>query len=490
MKDIEQLRELLQTQIASTEAQLRGLREQLANLERDHVLPTSDGDDQKDGRRWPLLQPEYKRYGRQMIVRQIGSKGQLQLRNSAVLIVGAGGLGCPAAMYLAGAGVGKLGIVDGDTVEHSNLHRQVLHRTRSTGIFKVDSAIESLNELNPYPTYVPYRTHLTPGNSLDIFSQFDIILDCTDNPATRYLISDTAVLLGKTVVSASALRTEGQLTVLNYPPLLPGDKTGGPCYRCIFPKPPPADTVVSCADGGILGPVVGMMGVMQALETIRVLTAPAGKIECDATATCPIVPTLHLFSAYSTPPFRAIRLRPRRETCVSCSAQRTISTGSLRDGSLDYVQFCGSINAPSVLAPDERMTAKEYKDRYIGSVLESDPAESNANDGSNLLIDVRDRVQYDIGSLPHSENVPMAEILSCPASLDLSNLPSWLPPDVASANSNIPIHVVCRLGNDSQLVVKKLKELGLDRNGARYIGDIKGGLSAWRREVESNFPDY
>ncbi|OQD95419.1 hypothetical protein PENSOL_c020G08002 [Penicillium solitum] len=479
----------LRAQIIATEAQLAGLKRDLANAEQaaqSATAPTAEiqhKDQNGEGRRWPLLQEEYKRYGRQMIVSQVGLEGQLKLRSARVLLVGAGGLGCPAAQYLAGAGIGTIGLIDGDTVEVSNLHRQVLHRTKNVGKYKVDSAIESLKELNPHPTYIAHRTHLTPEAAPAVFQDYDLILDCTDNPATRYLISDTAVLLGKPLVSASALRTEGQLMVLNNPPRAPGDKTGGPCYRCVFPKPPPADSVVSCADGGILGPVVGTMGVLQALEAIKVITAP----EIDG-ARPRDPPSLHIFSAYSSPLVRTIRLRSRRANCAVCSAEATVTLDTIKSGSMDYVFFCGSTNLPSLLGPEERISAREYNERHL-------------SDSSQLrtIIDVRDEAQFGICSLENSINIPISNILSSGYTSGLqgtdngqqaAKVPSWLPSEVASSESTNPIYVVCRLGNDSQIAVKKMKELGLDQHGKRFIGDIRGGLRSWKEQVDPSWPEY
>ncbi|WEW61385.1 Urmylation protein [Emydomyces testavorans] len=508
MDSIEDTRASLKEQITAAEQHLLQLKQQLAELERrasqapgcnttssptsaDRTPPSQPSNfshekqNERRQRKWPLLQEEYRRYGRQMIVDQIGIQGQLKLRNASVLIVGAGGLGCPAALYLAGAGVGTIGIIDGDTVEASNLHRQILHSTKSVGKSKVDSAIEHLQELNPHPKYIPYRTRLTPQHAPAIFEKHDIILDCTDNPATRYLISDTAVLLGKPVISASALRTEGQLMILNYPPKPPGDASGRPCYRCVFPKPPPADSVVSCADGGIIGPVVGLMGVMQALETIRVITSPF----TTETGEQSIVPSLQLFSAYSTPPFRNIRLRKRRANCAACSANGSISLDSLRHGLTDYIQFCGSLNPPFLLRDDQRITPADYSTAH--STLSLLDGMSQAP----ILIDVRENVQYDICSLPNSINIPISQILSSSPSskgrrleTDDAELPAWLPGSILHSRSSV--YVICRQGNDSQIAVQRLKELGIDRNGERTVADIKGGLKAWRRDVEPEFPDY
>jgi adenylyltransferase/sulfurtransferase len=347
--------------------------------------------------------------------------------------------------------------------------------------------------LNPHPTYIAHRTHLTPEDAPTVFQDYDIILDCTDNPATRYLISDTAVLLGKPLVSASALRTEGQLMVLNNPPQAPGDKTGGPCYRCVFPKPPPADSVVSCADGGILGPVVGTMGVLQALEAIKVITAPDARGVTDGGSTNRPrdPPSLHIFSAYSSPLVRTIRLRSRRANCAVCSAEATVSLGTIRSGSTDYVFFCGSASLPSLLGPEERISAPEYSQKY--------PSIPSGSSHEHTLIDVRDDAQFGICSLENSINIPISSILSSGHSSGQlgpdsgqqdAGLPSWLPSELAAPNSTNPIYVVCRLGNDSQIAVKKMKELGLDQHGKRFIGDIRGGLRSWKEQVDSDWPEY
>ncbi|KAL4883230.1 hypothetical protein BJY04DRAFT_226670 [Aspergillus karnatakaensis] len=471
----------LRTEIAATEAQLAKLKHDLEEAEETALSNGAQNrtngaaTETQSKTKWPLSGDEYQRYGRQMIVSQVGLQGQLKLRNAKVLIVGAGGLGCPAALYLAGAGVGTLGLVDGDTVESSNLHRQVLHRSKNVGKLKVDSAIEYLRELNPNPTYIAHRAHLAPHEAADIFRDYDLILDCTDNPATRYLISDIAVLLGKPLVSASALRTEGQLMVLNNPPRPAGDKSGGPCYRCVFPKPPPANSVTSCADGGILGPVVGTMGVLQALEAIKVLTASEEKAE-----TTP--PSLLIFSAYSTPQFRTIKLRSRRPNCAVCSADASVTLESVKSGSMDYIFFCGTVEMENVLSPEERVTPLEY---------------GNINDpiAERHMIDVREKVQFDICNLENSINIPISTILASNFSVsqtgeDESNsLPSWLPSEVAT-ESRKPIYVVCRQGNDSQTAVRRLKELGLDHGGDRRIVDIKGGFRSWREQVDPDWPDY
>lgn len=340
--------------------------------------------------------------------------------------------------------------------------------------------------MNPTVRLSPHTSRLTPDTALTIFSNYDLILDCTDNPATRYLISDACVLLGKTLVSASALRIDGQLMVLNNPPLPVGDVKGGPCYRCVFPKPPPPESVVSCGDGGILGPVVGVMGVLQALEAIKVLT------QKPTTMTQPEPPSLLLFSAYSTPMFRSIRLRTRKPKCAACSTQSTITPEALNSGSLDYVQFCGSINPVEALSPQERISAESYAklrsgvNPFTGTVSRTD---------SHILVDTRERVQFELCNIEGSHNVPFSEVSATRTnednviygSMDFEE-PIWV--QELRRQPEKPIFVVCRLGNDSQMTVKKMKALGLDYGGKRYVGDIRGGLRAWKETVDHEFPDY
>ncbi len=366
---------------------------------------------------------------------------------------------------MAGAGFKTLGLVDGDTVDISNLHRQILHNTTTTGLWKVDSAISNLRKLNPNVNYQAHREHLTPENAPDIVSQYDIVLDCTDRPSSRYLISDICVLLQKPLVSASALKTEGQLIVLNYPAQPQGSETGGPCYRCIFPKPPPADQVVSCGDGGILGPVVGVMGVLQALEAIKLVVDGLKE-----NASYYAKPSMLLLSANTNSPaqFRTIHMRLKRSDCFACSSKSSLSLQTLTSGSLDYVAFCGAATPVELLSPEEQISAKEY-------------AHLSSQKTTHVLLDVRDKAQFDICHIDGSINVPFSAFQGSrdkPESL----LPDDLPKDA-------PIYVLCRMGNDSQVIAKKLKDSGLTKNG-RQILDIKGGLRAWREEVDSTWPEY
>jgi adenylyltransferase/sulfurtransferase len=326
--------------------------------------------------------------------------------------------------------------------------------------------------LNPNVRGIAHNEHLSPQNAKEIVEKYDLVLDCTDHPTSRYLISDICVLLRKPLISASALRTDGQLIVLNSPPLPHGDPSGGPCYRCVFPKPPPAESVVSCGDGGILGPVVGVMGVLQALEAIKLiaagkLTAKEGEKAGEA--------SMLLFSANSNPPFRSVRLRARRQKCFACSKEGGLTLESLSSGSLDYVLFCGVTTPVKILEPQERIEAREYE-----RVLK----EGKGKD--HLLVDVREKVQFDICSIEGSVNVPFSTLQGYRAFAAEGEKPLWIP---QSLPTNAPIYLVCRLGNDSQIAARKLKEIGLDKDG-RYIGDIKDGLKAWKKQVDSSWPEY
>ncbi|OAA55732.1 Molybdenum cofactor biosynthesis, MoeB [Cordyceps fumosorosea ARSEF 2679] len=459
----------LRREIAERESELADLRSQLAVAESERR--EADGDAQTAYRdwKWPLREDEYERYSRQMIVPNFGLQGQLRLREAKVLLVGAGGLGCPAAAYLAGAGVGVLGLVDGDAVEVSNLHRQVAHATSRVGMPKVESAITYLKELNPTITYRAHPTHLTPQNAASIISQYDLVLDCTDHPTSRYLISDACVLLRKPLVSASAFQASGQLLRLNHP------VARGPCYRCVFPRPPPPESVVGCGEGGVVGPVVGAVGVLQALDAIKLITQ--GGLE-EAAADAPQQQaSMLIFSAMADTMFRTVRLRGRREDCFACSAREDALTLEQMQSSLDYVQFCGVAAPVRLLRPAERVPAAEY------ARIAADRAAS-----PHLLIDVREKEHFGLSSIPGSVNVPISRFMrprGAAAEDEDEAPPDWIPADLPHS---APIYVVCRVGNDSQVAAQKLKELGLDRNGERFVGDIDGGLRAWRNDVDPTLP--
>lgn len=292
-------------------------------------------------------------------------------------------------------------------------------------------------------------------------SQYDLVLDCTDHPTSRYLISDICVLLKKPLISASAFQTSGQLLVLNSPP------GAGPCYRCVFPKPPPPESVVGCGEGGIVGPVVGTMGVLQALEAIKLIARGGLEVQEKPEPVDRIA--MLLFSAMAETPFRTVRMRGKRKGCFACGGEEGGLTLEKLKNSLDYVQFCGTVQPVKELAANERVSALAYK------------AVSKDTSKDHVLIDVRGKEQFSVANVPGSVNVPISRFMSSRA----ESASDLLPANVAS---DAPIYLVCRVGNDSQIAAKKLKDLGLDNNGSRFIGDIEGGLKAWKRDVDPSLP--
>lgn len=387
-----------------------------------------------------LTHEEYHRYGRQMIVPEVGFDGQLRLKQARVLVVGAGGLGCPALMYLAGAGVGEIGIVDGDTVDVSNLHRQVMHTSDLVGEYKVESARQFIERLNPNVIVKTYPVRLSPANAFSIFQNYDLVLDCTDSPFSRYLISDVAVLSKLTVVSGSGLKTEGQLSILNF-------NNTGPCYRCFYPSPPPPNSVTSCKDGGVLGPVIGMMGVMMALETIKVLT---GFWNDDN-----FQPFLSIYSGYDKQTLKTFKMRGRKPQCLCCGG--SITKDMIVNGEIDYAEFCGVVDY-NVLSPEERISVEQYKELL---------------DTEHILIDVRPVEHYNVVSLPNSINIPLDTLQRIKTKDDLN------------FDTTKPVYTICRYGNDSQYASKLLND-----NFGLKTKDIIGGLHQWSEKVDPTLPTY
>ncbi|KAJ2008455.1 hypothetical protein GGI04_001142 [Coemansia thaxteri] len=434
--------------IKELRARLDRIRAEELELEAELcALETAAGDTPRSGSNSDrLLREEVRRYSRQLLIPEIGIKGQLKLRNGAVLVVGTGGLGSPCALYLAAMGVGTLGLVDHDTVDHSNLHRQIIHTEASCGTSKVVSARTGLSRLNPLCRVRAHDVLIDSLNAKEILQGYDVVVDATDNAATRYLINDACVMLKLPLVSGSAVRLDGQLTVYNY--------NGGPCYRCLFPKPPPADTVASCSETGVLGVVPGVIGSLQAMEVVKLLT---GRKASEAAS-------MLLFSYSSQPHFRSIKLRSRKATCAVCG-----DTPTVRE-LVDYAAFCGS--GPNDRAPDwnilddprQRVSCAEY------SKLASDGGHRH------LLLDVRDELQFDICSLPNSLNIPIDRFDERRGELETAI------GDLGGA----PVYAVCRRGNLSQLAVQYIRnKLGYDNS---Y--DLAGGLVGWQQEVDPDFPAY
>ena len=397
-----------------------------------------------------LTNSEVNRYSRQLILDEFGTSSQSRLKHGSCLIVGVGGLGCPAATYLTAAGVGTLGLVDYDRVEIANLHRQVLHTENGVGKFKVTSAKEALSRLNSHITINCYQILLTSDNALDIARDYDVILDATDNVATRYLLNDVSVLLDKPLVSGSALRFEGQLTVYHH--------KGGPCYRCIFPVPPPPETVTNCSDGGVLGVVPGVIGNLQALEAIKILTDMevcfSGK--------------LLLFDGLRCS-FTTVKLRTRRVDCKACGNNPEITS------LIDYVEFCGS-------KPNDKcinLSILSEKDRVSVEFLK------RLGEDSYVIIDCRKKVEYEICHLSNSVNIPLEELSN-------SAEPAKLVDNVIDNNTK-DIYFLCHHGNDSQKAVKLVRDsisLLTDYNQGRIIKDVIGGVHLWSQLVDPSIPQY
>lgn len=426
------------------ESELQELRQRLAQLEAENArlktaaAPTHSG---------PLGPDEYRRYGRQMTVPGFGLLlGQLRLKHSRVLVVGAGGLGCPALLYLCGAGVGTLGILDDDVVDMSNLHRQVLHTTDTVGWLKCDSAVRHLARLNPHVQLATHPVRLHNDNAFGIVAQYDVVVDCTDNPATRYLVNDVCVLLGKTVVSGSGVKADGQLTVLNH-------ANSGPCYRCFYPVPPRADSVSTCADAGVLGPAIGLTGVALAAETIKVLT---GHYEHD------FLPFLAMYSAYPQQKMRVFKMRNKQPGCAVCGSDATITRSMIEAGTVNYADFCGLVSYVSL--PAEMQV----------SVTEA--ALGIREDKRAVVLDVRPKEQYQIVSIPGSVNVDWTALAK------LDDVDDLLP---GFDKTSDRLYVVCRYGNDSRLATKKLTDMGF-----KNVRDVKGGMTQWHTDVDPSLPIY
>uniref|UniRef100_A0A3B4A9H0 Adenylyltransferase and sulfurtransferase MOCS3 n=1 Tax=Periophthalmus magnuspinnatus TaxID=409849 RepID=A0A3B4A9H0_9GOBI len=394
-----------------------------------------------------LTNEEIMRYSRQLILPEFGVQGQLNLSKTSVLVVGCGGLGCPLAQYLAAAGIGRLGLLDYDEVELSNLHRQVLHGEKNQGQAKALSA-----SLNPTVECVPYHLQLSSENALQLIEQY---------PSARcsfLLVNDACVLSGKPLVSASALRMEGQLTVYNY--------SGGPCYRCLYPVPPPPETVTNCSDGGVLGVVPGIMGCLQALEVLKIASGHGSS--CGQ--------QLVMFDALETR-FRSIKLRPKQANCAVCGENPSVTQLA------DYETFCGSAATDkcqklNLLSRDQRITVKEYK-----SVLDrTDP---------HILLDVRPDVEVNICHLPFSLNIPLSSLEERKSDQiqllrdRISQLKQQMAGDCQPA-----VFVICKMGNFSQKAVKVLEEMSGSEVDQITVKDICGGLMAWANIVDPTFPQY
>ncbi|MEU8245442.1 adenylyltransferase/sulfurtransferase MoeZ [Nonomuraea sp. NPDC048916] len=389
----------------------------------------------------PLVEPaaelsvdEVRRYSRHLIIPDVGMAGQKRLKNAKVLCVGAGGLGSPGLLYLAAAGVGTLGIIDFDVVDESNLQRQVIHGQSDVGRPKAESAAASVREINPLIDVVVHNTTLTTENVMEIFSGYDLIIDGTDNFATRYMVNDAAVLLGKPYVWGSIYRFDGQASVFW--------AEHGPCYRCLYPEPPPPGMVPSCAEGGVLGVLCASIGSIQVNEAIKLLTG-IGE---------PLVGRLMIYDALEMK-YRDLKVRKDPE-CVLCG--KTPSVTELLE---DYEAFCGAIS-------DEAAEAAS------GSTITAAELKSMQDDGADIfLVDVREPNEYEIVSIPGATLIPKGEFLNGSA---LEKLPQ---------NKRIVLH--CKSGARSAEALAVVKSAGFA--DAVHVG---GGVLSWVKTVDPSLPSY
>jgi sulfur-carrier protein adenylyltransferase/sulfurtransferase len=378
-----------------------------------------------------LSKQEVLRYSRHLIMPEVGMEGQLKLKKAKVLCIGTGGLGAPLGLYLAAAGVGQIGLVDFDVVDFTNLQRQVLFGTSDVGRPKITAAADRLRNLNPEIRVDAIEVRLSSENALELFQDYDIIVDGTDNFPTRYLVNDACVLLGKPNVYGSIFRFEGQITVFGYP--------DGPCYRCLYPEPPPPGLVPSCAEGGVLGVLPGIVGTIQAAETLKLIL---GKGQ-------PLVGRLLLFDALAMK-FRELKLR-KNPDCPVCGTHRTVTK------LIDYAEFCGirGEEAPSTVANIPEITPTELKTRL--------------DRGDDLyILDVREPHEYQICNL-HGHLIPLGE----------------LPRRVHELDSSREIVAHCRSGKRSAEAVQFLQKAGF-----RKIWNLKGGILAWSDDVDPSVPKY
>ncbi|WP_404787015.1 molybdopterin-synthase adenylyltransferase MoeB [Altericista sp. CCNU0014] len=380
-----------------------------------------------------LTKDDYERYSRHLILPEVGLEGQKRLKAASILCIGTGGLGSPLLLYLAAAGIGRLGIVDFDVVDFSNLQRQVIHGTSWVGKPKIESAKNRILEINPHCQVDLYETQFTSQNALQIAEPYDIVIDGTDNFPTRYLVNDTCVLLNKPNVYGSIFRFEGQATVFNY--------EGGPNYRDLYPEPPPPGLVPSCAEGGVLGILPGIIGVIQATEAIKIILGQGTTLSGR----------LLLFNALDMK-FRELKLRPN-------------PTRPVIEKLIDYEMFCGIPQAKAAEAEQQaaipEMTVTELK-----QVLDS-----SAKD--YVLLDVRNPNEYEIARIPGSVLVPLPDIENGQGVEKVRSLVN---------GHRLIVH--CKMGGRSMKALGILKGAGIDGT------NVKGGIQAWSREVDASVPEY
>jgi adenylyltransferase/sulfurtransferase len=378
-----------------------------------------------------LSKDEILRYSRHLIMPEVGMEGQLKLKAAKVALIGTGGLGAPLGMYLAAAGIGRIGLVDFDVVDFTNLQRQVIHGTKDVGRKKLDSAAETMLDINPYVEIDRHEVALSSENALEILKDYDIVVDGTDNFPTRYLVNDACVLLKKPNVYGSIFRFEGQSTIFAYP--------GGPCYRCLYPEPPPPGLVPSCAEGGVLGILPGTIGLIQATETVKLILG-IGE---------PLIGRLVLYDALAMK-FRELKLR-RNPECPVCGDHPTITK------LIDYQEFCGIPN-------------QSHEEKPMEGDIEPTEVKSKIDRGDRfVLIDVREPHEYQICNIPQAKLIPLGD----------------LPKRVNELDSADEIVAHCKSGMRSAKAVDFLKQAGFKK-----VRNMKGGILAWSDKVDPSVPKY
>jgi adenylyltransferase/sulfurtransferase len=383
-----------------------------------------------------LSNDEIRRYSRHLILPEVTMEGQRRLKAASVLLIGAGGLGSPLSMYLAAAGVGRLGLVDFDVVDESNLHRQIVHGTKNVGRPKVQSAQERIFDVNPHVQVDLHETQLTAANAIAIARPYDLIIDGTDNFPTRYLANDVSVLLKKVNVYGSIFRFEGQASV--FAPHL-----GGPCYRCLYPEPPPPGSVPSCAEAGVLGILPGIIGIIQATEAVKLIIGRGDSL----------MGRLLLFDALQMK-FRELKLR-RNPNCPICGDNPSIKQ------LIDYEQFCG-------LSPGETLAA-QAADGKIEEISVKDLKRRLDKKENFILVDVREPSEFEICRIPGSKLIPLGE----------------LPGRLHELDKQREILVHCKSGGRSKKAVKLLHEAGF-----QSLKNVTGGIEAWADQVDPTVPKY
>lgn len=384
-----------------------------------------------------LSREEIERYSRHLIMPEVGMKGQRKLKSANVLMIGAGGLGSPLGLYLAAAGIGKIGIVDFDVVDHTNLQRQVLHGTKDVGRAKLDSAKDRLHDVNPNVEVETHQFRLTSDNALEVIEPYDIVVDGTDNFPTRYLTNDACVLLGKPNVYGSIFRFEGQVSVF--------DARNGPCYRCLFREPPPPGMVPSCAEGGVLGVLPGVIGTLQALETIKLIL---GEGE-------PLIGRLLLFDAMEMQ-WRTLNLK-KNPDCPVCGENPTVTE------LIDYLEFCG------VSSYEE---GADEQDAAEVPTISAGELHTRLERGDEIrLVDVRQEHEWEIVNLgpQGAKLIPLDTLIERISELDSAD--------------EIVLH--CQGGTRSMKALRQLQKAGF-----RKVWNLRGGILAWQKEVDPSLPRY